>query len=152
MSSNNAPPDRPATLHDVTEAEERITAAIAAAEERAAERSRDMQTEILKGLGAFARGNFARFHSVESNQTDLNTRVAAIEERLMDLETRRPPHWTSNHSAASPPTLKNGQKNACRNPHQRTNQNNNPNEAMVIGTQTIRNRKLNYRSAAPAAI
>jgi len=25
---------------------------------------RDMQTEILKGLQSFAKGNFARFHSV----------------------------------------------------------------------------------------
>ena len=40
----------------------------------AAERARDMQTEILKGLASFAKGNFVRFHSVESNQTDLNVR------------------------------------------------------------------------------
>ena len=33
-----------------------------------------MQTEILKGLASFAKGNFVRFHSVESNQTDLNVR------------------------------------------------------------------------------
>jgi hypothetical protein len=90
-----APEDRPATQRDVataiTAAEQRITAAIIAAEERAAERARDLQTEILRGLESFARGNFARFHSVESNQTDLNIRMAALEERVMYLETRRPP-------------------------------------------------------------
>jgi len=90
-----APEDRAATQRDVataiTAAEQRITAAIIAAEGRAAERARDLQTEILRGLESFARGNFARFHSVESNQTDLNIRMAALEERVMYLETRRPP-------------------------------------------------------------
>jgi hypothetical protein len=94
-----APEDKPATLRALTTAiaasEQRITtgitAAITAAEERAAERARDMQTEILKGLQAFAKGNFARFNSIESNQTDINIRMAALEERVMYLETRRPP-------------------------------------------------------------
>ena len=73
MSADNPTPnpDKPATLNDLTASEQRITdtiaATIAAAEERAAERARDMQTEILTGLAAFARGNFARFHSVESS-------------------------------------------------------------------------------------
>jgi hypothetical protein len=68
------PEDRPAALRDVA-------TAIAAAEERIVDRLtevvRDMQTEILKGLQAFAKGNFARFNSLESNQTDLNIRMAA---------------------------------------------------------------------------
>jgi hypothetical protein len=87
-----APEDRPATQRDVATA---ITTAIAAAEERIVDRltevMRDMQTEMLTGLQAFARGNFTRFHTVESTQTDLNIRVAALEERVMYLETRRPP-------------------------------------------------------------
>src|ERR1039458_2545777 len=87
-----APEDRPATQRDVATA---ITTAIAAAEERIVDRltevMRDMQAEMLTGLQAFARGNFTRFHTVESTQTDLNIRVAALEERVMYLETRRPP-------------------------------------------------------------
>ena len=83
-----APEDRPATLRD-------LTTAIAAAEERIVDRltevMRDMQTEILTGLQAFAKGNFARFNSLESHQTDINIRLAALEERVMYLETRRPP-------------------------------------------------------------
>ena len=83
-----APEDRPATLRD-------LTTAIAAAEVRIVDRltevMRDMQTEILKGLQAFAKGNFARFNSLESNQNDLNIRMAALEERVLYLETRRPP-------------------------------------------------------------
>ena len=87
-----APEDRPATQRDVTTA---VTTAVATAEERIVDRltevMRDMQTEILTGLQAFARGNFTRFHTVESTQTDLNIRMAALEERVMYLETRRPP-------------------------------------------------------------
>src|ERR1035438_3657402 len=82
------PEDRPATQRDVA-------TAIAAAEERIVDRltevMRDMQTEILTGLQAFAKGNFARFNSLESHQTDINIRLAALEERVMYLETRRPP-------------------------------------------------------------
>jgi hypothetical protein len=82
------PEDRPATLGD-------LTTAIDSAEQRIVDRltevMRDMQTEILNGLQAFARGNFARFNSIESHQSDINIRLAAIEERVMYLETRRPP-------------------------------------------------------------
>jgi hypothetical protein len=95
------PTHRPATLQDLAAAEQRITttiaSAIATAEERADERARDMQTEILKGLESFARGHFARFHTVdaraqaiETNLIDNNTRLAALEERVFYLETRRP--------------------------------------------------------------
>jgi anaerobic ribonucleoside-triphosphate reductase len=105
----NAPEDRPATLHDLAAVEQRITAAIeasgkqtaeaiATSEARAAEHARDLQTEILRGLESFARGNFARFHTVdaraqaiETNLIDNNTRLAALEERVLYLETRRPP-------------------------------------------------------------
>ena len=84
----NTPEDRPATLRD-------LTTAIDSAEQRIVDRltevMRDMQTEILNGLQAFARGNFARFNSIESHQSDINIRLAAIEERVMYLETRRPP-------------------------------------------------------------
>jgi hypothetical protein len=83
-----APEDRPATQRDVATA---ITAAEERIVDRLTEVMRDMQTEILTGLQAFARGNFTRFHTVESTQTDLNIRMAALEERVMYLETRRPP-------------------------------------------------------------
>jgi len=74
----------------IAEAEQRTSAAIAAAEERASERSRDMQTEILRGLEAFARGNFSRMHRIETSDADTNARISALEERVLYLETRRP--------------------------------------------------------------
>jgi hypothetical protein len=72
--------------------EQRITATVAAAEQRAVEVMRDMQTEILRGIEAFARGNFARMVRLETADTSTTQRLAAIEERLLMLETRqRPP-------------------------------------------------------------
>jgi hypothetical protein len=72
--------------------EQRITATMAAAEHRAVEAMRDMQTEILRGIEAFARGNFARMVRLETADTSTTQRLAAIEERLLMLETRqRPP-------------------------------------------------------------
>jgi hypothetical protein len=79
------PEDRPATLRDLAAAEVCIV-------DHLTEVMRDMQTEILIGLQAFARGNFARMHALESGQTDTNIRLAALEERMLNLETRRPPH------------------------------------------------------------
>ena len=65
---------------------------IEASEQRIVEAMRDMQTEILRGIEAFARGNFARMVRLETADTSTTQRLAAIEERLLMLETRqRPP-------------------------------------------------------------
>ena len=60
----------------VSAAEERINAAAAATEAHAQETARNMQTEILRGLE-------------ESSDADANTRITALEERVLYLETRR---------------------------------------------------------------
>ena len=73
----------------VDAAEQRITAASVAAEARAQETARNMQTEILRDLESFARGNFARMHRIETSDADTNTRITALEERVLYLETRR---------------------------------------------------------------
>jgi hypothetical protein len=52
---------------------------------------RDMQTEMLRGIELFARGNFSRFHTVEAPQADVNTRLGLLEERLLAVELRVPP-------------------------------------------------------------
>jgi hypothetical protein len=59
---------------------DRLTSDIAASQQRTVdqltETMRDMQSEILRGLQAFARGNLVRLHTLESNQTDVNLRLA----------------------------------------------------------------------------
>ena len=59
-------------------------------EARVVETMRDMQTEILRGLERFARGNFSRMHRLETSDDDLNERLNALEERVLALETRPP--------------------------------------------------------------
>jgi len=83
--------DNGTRLDEIRAAQVATTAEIGAAEQRAAERSRDMQTEILRGIEAFARGNFSRMHRIETSDTDTNARIGALEERVLYLETRRPP-------------------------------------------------------------
>jgi hypothetical protein len=70
---------------------EAIAIQIGASEERTLEAARAMQSEILRGLEAFARGNFARMHRIETSDADSNIRITALEERVLYLETRRPP-------------------------------------------------------------
>lgn len=53
--------------------------------------TRDMQTEMLRGLERFSRGNFSRFHTIETTQADVNTRLGLVEERLLAVELRIPP-------------------------------------------------------------
>jgi uncharacterized protein YbjQ (UPF0145 family) len=63
-----------------------------AAKAETIEAVRDMQTEILKGIEAFARGNYARMHRLETSDTATNARIEALEQRVLMLETRqRPP-------------------------------------------------------------
>jgi hypothetical protein len=54
------------------------------------EAMRDMQTEILRGLERFARGNFARMHRLEVSDDTLVERLNALEERVLAIETRPP--------------------------------------------------------------
>jgi hypothetical protein len=61
------------------EDKEWITAAAERAADAAAtktiEAMRDMQTEILRGIEAFARGNFARMHRLEVSDAATNERI-----------------------------------------------------------------------------
>ena len=67
-----------------------IHEAVSASEGRLTETMRDMQSEILRGLEAFARGNFARMHRLDASDADTNIRLTALEERVLYLETKRP--------------------------------------------------------------
>jgi len=76
----------------VDAAENRTNSRIEAAKDQTIEAMRAMQTERLKGLDAFARGNFARMHRLEASDTATNARIEALEQRVLMLETRqRPP-------------------------------------------------------------
>ena len=83
------------TARNTQEALDRATQAmreeIGTGDARTIEATRDMQSEILRGIEAFARGNFARMVRLEHADAATTERLAAIEQRLLDLETRQPP-------------------------------------------------------------
>jgi len=74
-----------AAIHDT---EQRFTERLQATEERAIERMRDMQTEILKGFERYARSNTARMVRLEASDTTATDRLNTVEQRLLELEQR----------------------------------------------------------------
>jgi hypothetical protein len=51
---------------------------------------RQTETNLFTSFHGYAKGQTARLHSMEIHQNDVNIRLAAIEERILNLETRRP--------------------------------------------------------------
>jgi hypothetical protein len=70
----------------------RVAAHVSASEQRLIETMRAMQTEILRGLETFARGNFARMVRLETSNAATVEQLAALEERVLRLETRLKPN------------------------------------------------------------
>ena len=68
-----------------------LTAQLAAAEARAQEFARDIETNLLIAFHGHAKGQTARVHTVEVTASDLALRVAALEDRMLNVETRRHP-------------------------------------------------------------
>ena len=95
--------NRPATKEDLGRAVESITAAIQtgtaelraeiqAAEERSQEFARGIETNLLTAFHSYAKGQTARLHTAELTTYDMGIRIAALEERVLNIETRqRPP-------------------------------------------------------------
>src|SRR3989442_159190 len=93
MSAN----EQPATEQGVAELEAGIDQRFTEFEARIAERARDMQTEILRSLEAFAREYFARMDSleahlavIEQSLVSTNDRIASLEKRVLSLEVYHP--------------------------------------------------------------
>jgi len=84
--------NRPATKEDLGRAVESITAVIQAAEERSQEFARGIETNLLTAFHSYAKGQTARLHTAELTTYDMGIRIAALEERVLNIETRqRPP-------------------------------------------------------------
>lgn len=72
--------------------EERITDRMAALEERITDRltefARNIEASLLTAFHGYGRGQSSRLHTVEAGHQDLGLRVAALEDRVLALETR----------------------------------------------------------------
>jgi hypothetical protein len=73
----------PATKQDLLELETRIV-------DRLTEFVRNVETRMLTAFHGYGKGQALRMHSVEVTNSDLSSRVAVLEERVLNLETQRP--------------------------------------------------------------
>jgi hypothetical protein len=73
----------------IAAAELRVAAAVTTAQDRTIEALRNARSEIVRGIEAFARVNFARMVYLETADASTTQRLAAIEERLLALETQQ---------------------------------------------------------------
>ena len=83
---------RDALDHAVESITTAIRAEIQAAEDRGQEFARGIETNLLMAFHGHAKGQTARLHTAELTAHDMGIRIAALEERVLNIETRRPPH------------------------------------------------------------
>lgn len=60
-------------------------------EDSLTEKMRQIETNLLTEFHRYAKGQQARMHHLETSDADLILRLASIEDRLLALESRRPP-------------------------------------------------------------
>ena len=82
---------RDAMDHAVESITTAIRAEIQAAEDRAQEFARGIETNLLMAFHGHAKGQTARLNTAELTAHDMGIRIAALEERVLNIETRRPP-------------------------------------------------------------
>jgi len=85
-----------ATKKDLAEMEARLDAKLDAKIEtlgdRLTELIRNVETQLLTSFHGYGKGQAARMHLLEVSDSATATRLAALEERVLNLETRRPSH------------------------------------------------------------
>jgi hypothetical protein len=79
-------------VQTITAAIQALQAEIRAAEDRAQEFARGIETNLVTAFHGHAKGQTARLHTAELTTHDMGIRIAALEERVLNIETRqRPP-------------------------------------------------------------
>ena len=78
--------------HPVTRAElhAELNAALNASKDELTASMRQIETNLLTAFHSCARGVSSHLHTLDAGQQDLNTRMMALEDRVLALETRRP--------------------------------------------------------------
>jgi hypothetical protein len=51
---------------------------------------RQIETNLLTAFHGYARGVSAHLHDLDTGQHDIKIRLSALEDRILNLETRRP--------------------------------------------------------------
>jgi hypothetical protein len=83
-----------ATKKDLTELETVLKKDLTGMETRIIDRLteliRDVETQLLTSFRGYGKGQAARMHVLEVSDSATAQRLAALEERILNLETRRP--------------------------------------------------------------
>jgi hypothetical protein len=84
----------PVTKKDLQELESRLEprfdAKLEAFADRLTELVRDVETTMLTAFHGYAKGQAVRLQAVEIADAAVNQRLDALEQRVLNLETRRP--------------------------------------------------------------
>ena len=80
--------DSPATKADLQQLESRIRSEMQQLNDTLIEAFRDMKTELLKGFAHFAQPIGDRIKLTENETSSLRSRMAAVEERLTEIEMK----------------------------------------------------------------
>ena len=92
MENGNTPATKQDVIEAVNASEERLTGVmrgmISASEDRVIETLRDIQTEMLKAFYSIIESNQKRFAETENETAAIKSRLATVEDRLLDLERK----------------------------------------------------------------
>jgi hypothetical protein len=80
----------PATKKDLEDLEARLDVKMEAVVDRLIELVRDVETNMLTSFHGYGKGQALRMHALEVGDSAVIGRLAALEERVLNLETRRP--------------------------------------------------------------
>ena len=87
--------DEIATKQDLKELQTRLSKDLIEMETRIVDRltelARDVETRLLTAFHGYGKGQAARMHVLEVSDTATAQRLAALEERVLNLETHRGP-------------------------------------------------------------
>lgn len=81
----------PATKRDLAELKTELKSEMTENADRLTELIRDVETSMLTAFHGYGKGQAARMHILETTDTAVAQRLAALEERVLNLETRRRP-------------------------------------------------------------
>jgi hypothetical protein len=92
MNDDNAPVTRAELREELAALESRLESRL---ESSLIGRMRDMETALLTAFHSYSRGVSVRFRKIEADVSNIdaaaNARLAALEDRIMEVERRLPP-------------------------------------------------------------
>jgi hypothetical protein len=80
----------PVTKKDLLDLEARFDLKLEALVDRVTELVRDVETNLLTSIHGYGKGQALRMHDLEVSDAAVKGRLEALEERVLNLETRRP--------------------------------------------------------------